>query len=367
MQEHNSGSAESAQPSAPPEPSKTPGFFEKTFNWEHWPASVLYIPLIPVWIWYMLKARSFWFFTASNPTIPFGGYEGETKTDIYAQMPPEVYPKTLLAKPAENFEDLTKRIVEAGFEYPFIVKPDVGRKGLLFRKIDNDAQLLEYHGYCPIDYLVQELVELPMELGVFYVRHPSKQQGTITGIVYRELQEVLGDGHSTVRALIKKHPQARLRAEEMFRKHEQHLERVLTKGERFVLSYAINRSRGARLFNLNHEVDTELTAHFDRISMHSGGFFWGRFDVKCRSIEELRKGEHFSILEYNGAGASPSHMYHCGLSLWQAYGLILYHWRLMYEICVWNNANGHPYWPFWKGLRYLRAVQRHLALLDQYD
>jgi len=365
MQDQDSGSR-SEQPSAPTAAIK-PGFFEKISNWEHWPASVLYIPMLFVWLWYALKARSLWFFTSSNPTIPFGGYEGETKTDIYAQMPPDVYPKTILVKPADSFEGLKKRMDEAGFQYPFIVKPDVGRKGLLFRKIDSEAQLLEYHNYCPIDYLVQELVDTPMELGVFYVRHPSKQQGTITGIVYRELQEVLGDGRSMLRELIQKHPQARLRAEEMFRKHEEHLGRVLAEGERFVLSYAINRSRGARLFNLNHEVDAALTALFDRISLHSGGFYWGRFDVKCRSIEELRKGQHFSILEYNGAGASPSHMYHSGLSLLQAYRLILYHWRLMYEICVWNNAKGHPYWPFWKGLRYLRAVQRHLALLDQYD
>lgn len=347
--------------------STKPGLFEKIGNWELWPASVLYIPMLFVWLWYALRTRSLWYFTASNPSIPFGGYEGEAKTDIYAQMPLDVFPKTLLAKPSENFEDLKSRVAGAGFQYPFIVKPDVGRKGLLFRKIDTEAQLLEYHQYCPIDYVVQELVDLPMELGVFYVRHPSKQQGTITGIVYRELQEVLGDGRSTIHELIKMHPQARLRAEEMFRKHAEHLERVLAAGERFVLSYAINRSRGARLFNLNHEVDAEMIAHFDRISLHSGGFFWGRFDVKCTSIEDLRKGQNFSILEYNGAGASPSHMYHSGLSLMQAYRLILHHWHLMYEICVWNNANGHPYWPFWKGLRYLRAVQRHLAILDQYD
>ena len=55
------------------------------------------------------------------------------------------------------------------------------------------------------------------------------------------------------------------------------------------------------------------------------------------------------------------------MSLFQAWGVILYHWKLLYEVGAWNNKHGHPYWPFWKGLRYLRAVNKHLALLDQYD
>lgn len=344
-----------------------PGFFEKLTNWELWPGAALYAPLAPIWAWYALRARSFWFFTASNPTIPFGGYEGETKTDVYKQLPPDCYPRTILAKASEDFEGLKKRISEAGFTYPFIVKPDVGRKGLLFRKIDDEKQLLEYHNYIPFDYVVQDLVDYPMELGVFYVRHPSKQTGQITGIILREALEVWGDGQTNLRTLIEQHPQAGKRAEEMCRKHEDKLEWVPAEGERYVLSYAINRSRGARLRNLSHEADAQLTAVFDKLSLYAGTFYWGRYDVKCVSIADIKEEKNYVILEYNGAGASPSHIYHCGMSLWQAYAEILRHWKLLYEVSSWNNAHGHPYWPFWKGLRYLRAVNRHLDLLDQYD
>jgi hypothetical protein len=37
------------------------------------------LPIAPVWGWYCLKVKSVWFFTPSNPTIAFGGFEGETK------------------------------------------------------------------------------------------------------------------------------------------------------------------------------------------------------------------------------------------------------------------------------------------------
>ncbi|MCC7465605.1 MAG: hypothetical protein IT261_05020 [Saprospiraceae bacterium] len=355
------------QDNAAPKPAKKPGFFEKLTNWEHWPAEVLYAPLSPIWLWYMIRSGSPWFFTSSNPNIAFGGYEGEAKTDIYPLLPEGYYPLTVLNKPGEDFALVKRRIADSGLEYPFIVKPDVGRKGLLFRKIDTEEQLLEYHNYCPINYVAQALVDLPVELGVFYVRHPSKQTGKITGIIHRQALEVYGDGHHTLRELIVKHPYASLRAEEFFRKHEDKLDWTPEPQERYVLSYAVNRSRGARLRNVSNEADAELTAFFDKISLHSEGFYWGRYDIKCTSIEDLKKGVNFSILEYNGAGASPSHMYHCGMSIFQAWGVILYHWKLLYEVCAWNNKHGHPYWPFWKGLRYLRAVNKHLALLDKYD
>lgn len=360
MQEQASMTVPLAEATAPT------GFFEKLTNWELWPAVWLYAFLAPFWLRYVIKSRSFWFFTASNPTIPFGGYEGETKTDVYKQLPEGIYPRTMLVKVGQDFEQVKKGLAAAGFQYPFIVKPDVGRKGLLFRKIDSEAQLLEYHQYCPMDYLLQDLVDMPMELGVFYVRHPNQQTGQITGIVLREAMEVWGDGKTPLRTLILGHPQASKRTEDMFRRHQDKLDWVPADRERFVLTFAINRSRGARLRNLTHEADAELTAFFDQISLHSGAFFWGRYDIKCMSMADLKQGKNFTILEYNGAGASPSHIYHCGMSIWQAYAEILHHWKLLYEVAAWNNAHGHPYWPFWKGLRYLRTVNRHLKVLDQY-
>lgn len=288
--------------------------------------------------------------------------------EVYDQIPKEYYPRTILARHSEDFETVRKRVVEAGFQYPFVVKPNVGRKGLLFRKLDNDAQLEEYHNYCPFDYVVQDLVDQPMELGVFYVRHPNEQKGRVTGIILREALEVWGDGKATLRELIEKHPQAGKRAEEMCRKHQDRLDWVPADRERYVLSYAINRSRGARLRNLTHEADAELAAFFDKISLHNNAFFWGRYDVKCTSIADLKQGKNFAILEYNGAGASPSHIYHCGMTIWQAYSVILFHWKLLYEVSKWNHDHrGIAYWPFWKGLRSLLAVNRHLDLLDKYD
>jgi hypothetical protein len=79
-------------------------------------------------------------------------------------------------------------------------------KGILFRKIDNEDQLIKYHERIPVEYIVQDLVELPVEVSVFYYRHPTQQKGTVSGFINKELLQVKGDGHSTLKQLIEQHP-----------------------------------------------------------------------------------------------------------------------------------------------------------------
>src|SRR6476620_2699949 len=100
--------------------------FFKITHWESWHYLAKYIPIAPVWFWYCLKARSFWFFTPSNPTLTFGGFEGEGKKEMYDQLPAGSYPKTVLVTHSLADDLLGKMLCQHGFQYPFIVKPDVG-------------------------------------------------------------------------------------------------------------------------------------------------------------------------------------------------------------------------------------------------
>lgn len=346
---------------------KSKTFFQRLTNWELWPFYVLYFPLGFVWFWYCLRARSFWFFSSSNPSITFGGFEGESKKEMYEQLPPASYPKTIYLLHDLPFDEVLKRIADNGFTYPFIVKPDVGMKGILFRKIENEDQLRKYHEKIPVEYIVQELVELPVELSVFYYRYPTQPKGTISGLIQKELLEVYGDGRSTLWELILQHPRARFRQEEMKHRHAHRLDRILPEGQHFYLSYAGNHNRGARFINLYHLVDEKLLKVFDDLSHYTGKFFYGRYDIKCTSLEDLKEGKNFSILEFNGCGAEPNHIYDAGLSLWQAYREILKHWKVLFEISCYNHKNGTPFWPFKKGWQYLKRSQNHFKMLEKFD
>ncbi|MGN6295081.1 MAG: hypothetical protein ACTHMV_20180 [Chitinophagaceae bacterium] len=342
-------------------------FFEKLFNWELWNFYMLYAPIGPVWFWYCLRSRSFWFFSSSNPTITFGGFEGEGKKEMYDQLPPHLVPRTIYILHDLPFEEVKKKIADAGFQFPFVVKPDVGMKGVLFRKIENEDQLIKYHERMPVEYIVQELITLPVEVSVFYYRYPDQQQGVVSGFIQKELLQVSGDGSSTLKTLIEQHPRARFRMEEMEHRHGHRFQRVIPKDEVFYLSYAGNHNRGAHFTNLHKEINASLLAVFDELSHYTGQFYYGRYDIKTSSIEDLKQGKNFQIIEFNGCGAEPNHIYDCGMNIWQAYGEILRHWKALYRISRYNHHNGTPYWSFKRGWQFLKQSQKHFKMLEKYD
>ena len=342
-------------------------FFQKIFNWELWNFYVLYAPISPVWFWYCLRSGSMWYFSSSNPTITFGGFEGEGKKEMYDQLPPELVPRTIYIQHDWPYEEVKGKIEAAGFSYPFIVKPDVGMKGILFRKIDAEDQLIKYHERIPVEYIVQDLIELPVEVSVFYYRYPDKQQGIVSGFIHKELLQVVGNGKSPLKELIAQHPRAKFRMEEMEHRHGHRFSRIIPAGEIFYLSYAGNHNRGAHFTNLHKEIDAGMTKVFDDLSHYTDKFYYGRYDIKTKSIEDLKEGKNFQVIEFNGCGAEPNHIYDCGMSIWQAYAVILQHWRALYRISRYNHKNGTPYWSFMRGWRFLKQSQKHFKMLEKFD
>lgn len=342
-------------------------FFKKIFRWELWNFYVLYAPISPAWFWYCLRSGSMWFFTTSNPTITFGGFEGEGKKEMYDQLPQHLMPKTIYIPHDIDFEQVSMRISMSGLKYPFVVKPDVGMKGILFRVIENETQLKKYHERVPVEYIAQEKIDYPVEVSVFYYRYPWQQKGKVTGFINKELLQVKGNGQSTLKELIHDHPRAKYRLEEMEHRHGHRYTRIIPDDEIFYLSYAGNHNRGAQFINLHKEIDDDLLKVFDELSHFNGQFFYGRYDIKTESIQDLKQGKNFSILEFNGAGAEPNHIYDCGMSLWKAYATILQHWKALYKISRYNHKQGHAYWPYKKGRDYLRRANKHFKMLERFD
>lgn len=238
-------------------------------------------------------------------------------------------------------------------------------KGILFRKIEREDQLHTYHSRMPVDYIIQEFLNLPLEVSVFYIRMPGEGKGRITALIQKDLFEVTGDGSSTVMELVQRHPAA-VSVQKMQKQYGPKLNTVLAKGERFVLSHIGNLVNGAQFTNLLHKVDKNMEDLFDHISL-SNQFYYGRYDIKCHSVEDLSKGKNFYILEFNGAGSVPNHIYTGTFTLWQAYKEILFHWKMMYAIARKNRANGLPYWGFQKGRRFLKNSKKHFDVLKKLD
>ncbi|MDQ3142715.1 MAG: hypothetical protein M3Q56_10770 [Bacteroidota bacterium] len=341
--------------------------FYRITHWETWDWRLKYIPLVPSWIWYCLRSKSFWYFTPSNPGLIFGGMDGVSKKQMYDLLPPKSYPKSLYISPGASISEIEKLVTTHNFQYPVVVKPEVGRMGLMFRKIDTIEDLQRYHAFMPVDYILQELIKYPIEVSVFYYRYPYEQKGNITGFVRKEFLAVTGDGKSTLAELINNYPRVRFILEEIRLKHQKSLQEIIPAGESFQLSYALNLSRGCRLVNLDHEKNERLLKLFDDLSHYTKTLFFGRYDIKCTSIEDLKQGKNFCILEYNGSGGEPHHVYGNGNTLLRACSILARHWGFSYKISKYNHAKGIRYWNFREGWKFFKVANKHIKLLKQLD
>lgn len=323
-------------------------------NWKHWPFYVFYAPLLPAWVGYYIKSRSLWFFSSSNPTITFGGFQGETKSEIYKQLPSSLIPETLFISPKEDFNNVQQKLSASSIVFPFVVKPDVGLKGYLFRIVDTTEQLQQYHNTIKSDYLIQQLLTMPIEISVFYIRMPWKKTGEITAIIQKELSHVTGDGKSTLQQLIEANKEINDVREKLLKKFSDRLHEVLPAGEKFILSYIANIPNGAMFTDVTHLANDKISAFFDGLSLPAQ-FCYGRYDIKCNSLDDFLNLHNIYLLEFNGSGSVPNHVFAGKFTIPQAYKEIKRHWKALYEISKYYNKNGYPYWSFLRGTKFVRS------------
>ncbi len=340
---------------------------KKIKNWEQWPFKLLYAPIVPVWLWYMIRSGAVWFFTPSNPKLTFGGMEGEPKKEMHDLLPVDLCPTYFNVKIEDDFSEIKKQIAFHRIQYPLIVKPEVGGQGILFRKIDNEDHLKEYHEKIPVEYFVQEFIKYPIEVSLFYYRYPFEKRGAITGFLQKVPMQVTGDGQHTLKELILLNSKSKKRVEELRSKHEKYFNKIIPFRENYILSYAANHNRGAHFIDLSSEINDDLVNMLDDISHSVNDFFYGRYDIMTNSIDEMKKGENFVILEYNGCGAEPNHFYDTGYSLAGAWKEILKHWKILYEISSYNHKQGVSYWPFMKGLRFRSDTKKYYKIIKEAD
>jgi len=333
-------------------------FFHKLTHWEYWPFQIVYIPVYFVWAVYALKARTIFFFNAANPTIKNGGFINESKMEIYNLIPQKYYPKTKLVKGNSEFSTVLEIIENAGIKYPFIAKPDIGLRGSAVKKINNAEELGAYHHKADFDYLVQDLIPYPNEIGIFYVRYPHEKHGRITGIVAKEFLIVTGDGISTIEQLLKKDPRHEMQLPVLKKEYGSQLQEILSKGEHKNLVPYGNHIRGAKFIDGSHWISPKLTEVINEMCLQIPGFYFGRLDLMYNTLAEFEQGRNFSVVELNGAASEPTHIYDPKHSLFFGWKELLRHIRYMYEISVANHKNGAPYLSHKAGMKEYRA---HLA------
>lgn len=289
----------------------------------------------------------------------------ESKKEIYDLIPGEYYPPTVFFNSICTENEILETVRKKGLRFPMVGKPDIGMKGMSVKKLENENDLIEYAASSKVDFLVQEFIPFKNEVGVFYYRYPNETKGHISGIVRKEFLSVTGDGFSSVEQLLKKDKRYVLQLRILKKTYKEKMEVVLKKDEEFLLVPYGNHVRGAKFIDDSHLADEELLNMIDTVCKKVKGFYFGRMDIRYTTWEELKQGKNFSIIELNGAGSEPTHIYDPRHSIFFAWKEIIRHLNIMWRISRMNyDPRQSPYMSTRSGLNMLKANSAYIKLIE---
>jgi hypothetical protein len=255
-------------------------------------------------------------------------------------MVPEKYrPGTILVQKGTPISDVLRAMAENHISFPIILKPDIGFRGLCVRKIENAVSLKTKLNSIGAAYIIQEFISDPVELGVFYYRYPNEKNGHIPSVTIKEFLKVVGNGRDTLASLVSKNQRAVLVKEKMQKRFKKQWGKVLEMGQILELECIGNHNRGTKFINGNHLADSALLCVFDRLNHEMQGFYFGRFDIRASSIEAI-KNNNYKILEVNGVGGEPTHIYDPGSTFFGMLKDLCFVWRVAARIASINFSFG---------------------------
>ena len=308
--------------------------WRRTTRWEFWPPILFYPPLLLKIVRLSYRHRSLMVFTAANPGIETGGFLGESKAAILSLLSntPEVVARfTLLPEGGISADRLQAELNNLGLDYPVVLKPDIGERGHKVRLVHTEEQALIYLSQAEADTIMQEYVP-GEEYGVFFVRHPAEEKGTIISITEKKLISVTGNGKHTLERLILDDNRAVCMSPLFLSRHATLLDDVLPDGEEFQLVGVGTHSRGALFLDGGYLLTNELENEMNRICRTMEGFYFGRFDLRVPSANHLETGRDLKIMEVNGVSSEATHIYDPSTPLKQAYRVLGHQWKLAFEI-----------------------------------
>lgn len=336
-------------------------------RWEFWPAWLFYLPVGLNYARLALKYRGLTLPSAANPGITTGGLVGESKFETLRELhrrSPEFTAEAWLVEAgdrAKRWSRLQQLLAGHDIAYPFILKPDLGQRGLGVKLIRREADAEDYLLQTDAPLVLQRYVPGPLEAGVFYYRFPHEARGRVFAITEKIFPALTGDGIHNVEELIWQDDRARYVADRYLTRFAGRRHEVLPRDETFRLVEAGNHAQGCLFRDGARLLTPELEARIDEISRGVPGFHIGRYDLRFESEADLRAGRNFRILELNGASAEATSIYDARNSLWCAYATLFRQWELVFAIGAANRARGAVPTPPLELLRLWRTTHRLCA------
>lgn len=332
-------------------------------RWEFWPyyitnsVTFLYVLYLGCW-----RYRQPTLFTVVNPSMkPDSGFIGERKSMSFNDMPQDVLGSWQSVEAGTEFDEkqiLFKQFMENhALTYPVVLKPDRGQRGIGVCVCLNEKDAVDWLRTINDDYIMMEF-HPGEEFGVFYYRFPGEPCGTIFSINKKKHLFVIGDGHHTLEELILLDDRALCMAPTFLKRMQSELLRIVPDGESVQLGRVGAHSLGTLFLDGCYLATNELLLSLDNIARQYEGFYFGRFDIKTRNEDYLKRGKDLKVLEVNGVTSEATHIYDPGNSLFYGWGVLMDQWSIAFEIAARNAKNGHRPMAFGPFIRHWMAGGR---------
>jgi hypothetical protein len=309
---------------------------------EFWPGWLFYAPVVIFWIIKAIRYRSITLPTLANPRINAGGVCGESKNDILDLAGPVARPwiasyAALTTSGHNDGNDLALALAAMardGLAFPVVAKPDMSCNGVGVQVMNDAAELEAYLFQFPraTALQLQALVTYEGEAGIFYIRHPGEAVGRITSVTLKFAPTVIGDGSLTVRGLISADARLNAVSNLLLPKLGVKASRVPELGEVVRLVFVGNHCRGSTFKDGQDIVTPALTARIDEIAKDMSDLYFSRIDLRYESLEALRAGKNFKIIEFNGSGSEATHIWDPQMTIREAYATQFFHYGESFKI-----------------------------------
>jgi membrane protein DedA with SNARE-associated domain len=321
------------------------GRWRRLVRWEFWPIWAIYPPIVLYILYLGIRFRSFTLFTLANPAIHLSGLVGESKRhildglkhrrDLIARY--EIIPADL--DPQEKERRVIDFIDRHGFALPVVLKPDAGQRGLGVKIARNVSAVADYFAVPRPDTIVQEFAP-GFEFSIFYYRMPGQPRGHIFSITEKRFPMVVGDGKHDLEHLIIKDPRAVCMAPYYLKNLDDRRYMVLAEDETLPLIEIGSHCRGTLFYDGRWINTPELERTIDELTRGFEGFYYGRYDIRTASLDELRLGCGFKVIELNGVTAESTNMYDPVNGLFDAYSILARQWFIAFKVGDRNRRKG---------------------------
>lgn len=322
----------------------------KRLRYEYWPWYLFFLPVLPVCVYWMIRTGRILYFTAANPGIYLGGFFGESKIEILKSIPARYKPTTQSILPGEKTDI-------GHFTFPVILKPDIGERGNGVQFIPDQLALTNALQEMKEPHILQSYIDFPIELGILYYKYPDGSGSGITSITLKGMMTVTGDGKSTVAQLMEKNLRSQKQLERLKIEKPTLLASIPKEKETIQLEHRGNHCLGTEFINANDLINDSVIALFDDVTRDFDGFYYGRFDVKIKSIEDFNEG-NVLIFELNGVSSEPGHIYDKRYNVFKAYRDVAKNWMIMGKISAMNLKRGIKTAPL---SIFLKTVTQHFT------